>query len=164
VNSFGRDLVGYGEHPPDAAWPGGARVAVSFVLNYEEGGERSPLDGDSLTEPMMHEIVGSPPVDARCRTSSRCSSTGAGRASGASSPVHVAQAAADRLRRAGQALERNPEAARAMAAAGWEVIGHGWRWIDYLSVHAEVEREHIRHANEVIRAPDRRRSGGAPAG
>ena len=60
-----RDFVGYGEHPPHASWPGGARVAISFVLNYEEGGERSILDGDAITETNLHEIVGWPPVEAR---------------------------------------------------------------------------------------------------
>ena len=60
-----RDFVGYGERPPHAAWPGDARLAISFVLNYEEGGERSIPDGDAITETNLHEIVGWPPVEAR---------------------------------------------------------------------------------------------------
>ncbi|MFD9030626.1 hypothetical protein ACFVZW_05600 [Streptomyces sp. NPDC059567] len=57
-----RDLVGYGAEPPPAAWPGGARVAVSLVLDYEEGGEPSVLDGDRASEGFLHEVVGAPPV------------------------------------------------------------------------------------------------------
>ncbi|MGW6866336.1 hypothetical protein [Streptomyces sp. NPDC054901] len=57
-----RDLVGYGAEPPHAAWPGGARVAVSLVLNYEEGGEQNVLEGDPTSEGFLHELVGAPPV------------------------------------------------------------------------------------------------------
>ena len=150
MNSPGRDLVGYGEHPPDAAWPGGARVAISFVLNYEEGGERSPLDGDLLTEPMMHEIVGSPPVEARVPHIESMFEYGSRAGFWRVHRLFTSRGLPLTVYAVGQALERNPEAARAMAAAGWEVIGHGWRWIDYLDVPEEVEREHIRHTNEVI--------------
>src|SRR5262245_5424059 len=147
----GRDFVGYGAHPPHAAWPGGARVAVSFVLNYEEGGEHSPLDGDSLTEPIMHEIVGAPPVEGRrvlhvesmYEFGSRVGFWRLHR-------LFTARGLPLTVFAVGQALERNPEAARAMADAGWEVIGHGWRWIDYGDVPEEVEREHVRRTNETI--------------
>ena len=147
-----RDFVGYAGVPPRVRWPNGARLAVSFVLNYEEGGEPSVLDGDPAGESMMHEIVGAPPVPGR-------------------RVVHVesmyeygSRAGFWRLHRiftehgfpltvfaVGQALERNPPAARAMAEAGWEVIGHGWRWIDYGDVPEDVERADIRRTNETIR-------------
>lgn len=147
-----RDFVGYGQHPPQAGWPGGARVAVSFVLNYEEGGEQSPLDGDAITEPIMHEIVGAPPgapgrrvlhVESMYEFGSRVGFWRIERLfAGRGLPLTVFAV--------GQALERNPEAARAMAAAGWEVVGHGWRWIDYAEVPEEVEREHIARTNATI--------------
>src|SRR5205823_12015307 len=57
-----RDLVGYGERPPDPRWPGGARLALNFVLNYEEGGERTPLEGDAESESFLHEVVGAAPT------------------------------------------------------------------------------------------------------
>ena len=60
-----RDLVGYGQHPPDPKWPDGARLALSFVLNYEEGGERTPLEGDPESESYLHEVVGAPPTVGR---------------------------------------------------------------------------------------------------
>jgi allantoinase len=145
-----RDFVGYGEHPPTAQWPGGARVAISFVLNYEEGGERSPLDGDALTEPMMHEIVGSPPVDGRVPHIESMFEYGSRAGFWRVHRLFTKRGLPLTVYAVGQALERNPEAARAMAAAGWEVIGHGWRWIDYLDVPEDVERADIRRTNETI--------------
>lgn len=145
-----RDFVGYGAHPPDARWPRGARVAISFVLNYEEGGERSPLDGDPLTEPMMHEIVGSPPVEARVPHIESMFEYGSRAGFWRIQRLFTARGLPMTVYAVGQALERNPAAARAMADAGWEVIGHGWRWIDYLDVPEDVEREHVRLTNATI--------------
>jgi putative urate catabolism protein len=146
-----RDFVGYGEHPPHAAWPGGARVALSFVLNYEEGGEQSPLDGDALTEPIMHEIVGAAAVEGR-RTLHVESMYEFGSRAGfwRVHRLFTARALPLTVFAVGQALKRNPEAARAMGRAGWEVVGHGWRWIDYGGVPPDVERDHIRRTNETI--------------
>jgi putative urate catabolism protein len=146
-----RDFVGYGERPPYAAWPRAARLAISFVLNYEEGGEHSPLDGDAATEPIMHEIVGAPAAEGR-RTLHIESMYEFGSRVGF---WRVHRLFTERelpltVFAVGQALERNPEAARAMGAAGWEVVGHGWRWIDYGEVPEEVEREHIRRTNATI--------------
>ena len=146
-----RDFVGYGRVPPRAEWPGGARLALSFVLNYEEGAEHSPLDGDEASEAIMHEIVGAPSAPGR-RTLHVESMYEFGSRVGIWR-VHrlfTGQALPLTVFAVGQALERNPEAARAMAEAGWEVIGHGWRWIDYGEVPEELEREHIRATNETI--------------
>ena len=63
--SSARDLVGYGAEPPDPRWPGGARLALSFVLNYEEGGENTPLEGDPASEAYLHEVVGAPASEGR---------------------------------------------------------------------------------------------------
>ena len=150
-NDSPRDFVGYGPKPPAARWPGGARVALSFVLNYEEGGERSPLDGDEVTEPIMHEIIGAPAVPGR-RVLHIESMYEFGSRAGF---WRVHRLFTERevpltVFAVGQALERNPEAAHAMGEAGWEVIGHGWRWIDYCDVPEDVERDHIRRTNEAI--------------
>ncbi|MFD0268056.1 allantoinase PuuE [Streptomyces sp. NPDC127106] len=139
-----RDLAGYGAEPPRAAWPGGARVAVSLVLNYEEGGEQNVLDGDPASEGYLHELVGVPPVvggrdlnaESMFAYGSRAGFWRVHRtltAHGAPLTVHAV----------GQALARNPVAARAMGAAGWEVASHGWRWIDYRHVPEEAERADI---------------------
>jgi len=155
-----RDFVGYGEHPPDAAWPGGARIAISFVLNYEEGGERSLLEGDLVTEPNLHEIVGSLPVEARLLNVESMFEYGSRAGFWRVHRLFTARGLPLTVYAVGQALERNPEAARAMGAAGWEVIGHGWRWIDYVDVPEEIERQHIRRTNETIE----RLTGQRPAG
>jgi putative urate catabolism protein len=146
-----RDLVGYGEHPPDPKWPGGARLALSFVLNYEEGGERTPLEGDPESEAFLHEVVGAPPTAGR-RNLNTESMFEYGSRAGFWRVHRIFQAHGLPLTvyAVGQALERNPAAARAMADAGWEVASHGWRWIDYLGVSEEDERADMRHAIETI--------------
>jgi len=150
VTDAPRDFVGYGGRPPHARWPGGARVAISFVLNYEEGGERSPLDGDAGTEPIMHEIVGAPPVEGRSLHIESMYEFGSRAGFWRVHRLFTGRGLPLTVFAVGQALERNPEAARAMADAGWEVIGHGWRWIDYAEVPPDVEREHVRRTNETI--------------
>ena len=146
-----RDLVGYGEHPPDPKWPGGARLALSFVLNYEEGGERTPLEGDPESESYLHEVVGAPPTVAR-RNLNTESMFEFGSRAGFWRVHRIFQAHGLPLTvyAVGQALERNPQAARAMVEAGWEVASHGWRWIDYLDMSEQDERADMRHAIETI--------------
>jgi putative urate catabolism protein len=149
--SSARDLVGYGAEPPDPRWPGGARLALSFVLNYEEGGENTPLEGDPASEAFLHEVVGAPPTVGRRNLNTESMFEFGSRAGfwrvhrifrehGLPLTVYAV----------GQALERNPDAARAMVDAGWEVASHGWRWIDYADVSEEDERADIRHAIETI--------------
>jgi len=145
-----RDFIGYGATPPDARWPGGARVAISFVLNYEEGGERSILDGDPITETNLHEIVGWPPVERRLLNIESMFEYGSRAGFWRVYRTFTSRGLPITVYAVGQALERNPEAAHAMAVAGWEVVGHGWRWIDYVDVPEDVEREHIRRTNETI--------------
>jgi peptidoglycan/xylan/chitin deacetylase (PgdA/CDA1 family) len=146
-----RDLVGYGSAPPEPRWPGGARLALSFVLNYEEGGERSPLEGDPESEAFLHEVVGAPPTVGRRNLNTESMFEFGSRAgfwrvhrifTELGLPLTVYAVA--------QALERNEPAARAMIDAGWEVASHGWRWIDYLGLSEDEEREHMRRAVEAI--------------
>ena len=146
-----RDLVGYGQQPPDPKWPDGARLALSFVLNYEEGGERTPLEGDPESEAYLHEVVGAPPTVGR-RNLNTESMFEFGSRAGFWRVHRIFQAHGLPLTvyAVGQALEGNPAAARAMADAGWEVASHGWRWIDYLDVSEENERADMRHAIETI--------------
>ncbi|MFJ9591162.1 allantoinase PuuE [Streptomyces virginiae] len=139
-----RDLVGYGAEPPHAAWPGGARVAISLVLNYEEGAEQNVLEGDASSEGYLHEIVGAPPVVGERDLNVESMFAYGSRAG--FWRVHrtlTAHRVPVTVHGVGQALERNPDAARAMGRAGWEVAGHGWRWIDYRHVPEDVERADI---------------------
>jgi peptidoglycan/xylan/chitin deacetylase (PgdA/CDA1 family) len=146
-----RELVGYGEHPPDPRWPGGARLALSFVLNYEEGGERTPLEGDAEAEAFLHEVVGAPATVGR-RNLNVESMFDFGSRAGFWRVHRIFRKYGLPLTvyGVGQALERNPAAARAMVEAGWEVASHGWRWIDYLEMSEDEERAHIRRAIEAI--------------
>ncbi|MFJ8166658.1 allantoinase PuuE [Streptomyces sp. NPDC096136] len=144
MSGYQRDLVGYGAEPPHARWPGGARVAVSLVLNYEEGAERSVLEGDSGSEGYLHEIVGAPPVEGgRDLNAESMFAYGARAGFWRVHRTVAAHGVPLTVFAAGRALERNPEAARAMGAAGWEVAGHGWRWIDHRDVPEEAERADI---------------------
>lgn len=142
-----RDLVGYGERPPNPQWPGNARLALQIVLNYEEGAERSLENGDSETESLSHELAPSPPL-ANTREVRVESLYDYGSRVGfwrlmnlfreRRIPISVFAVA--------MALEKNPDAARAIVAAGHEVVSHGWRWIDYQFADEALERDHIRRA------------------
>jgi len=147
----GRDLVGYGASPPDPQWPGGARLALSFVLNYEEGGENTPLEGDPASEAFLHEVVGAPPTVGRRNLNTESMFEFGSRAGfwrvhrifrKHGLPLTVYAVA--------QALERNPAAAQAMVDAGWEVASHGWRWIDYGDFSEAEERAHMQRAIAAI--------------
>jgi putative urate catabolism protein len=146
-----RDLVGYGAEPPDPRWPGNARLAVSFVLNYEEGGERTPLEGDPESESYLHEVVGAPPTPGRRNLNTESMFEFGSRAG--FWRVHRIFRKHDlplTVYAVAQALERNPEAGRAMVEAGWEVASHGWRWIDYLELPEDDERADMRRAIDAI--------------
>ena len=146
-----RDLLGYGSRPPNPRWPGGARVAVQFVLNVEEGGERSILNGDAQSEDYLHEMPGRP-----ARLGERDLSVEGLFEYGARAGVwRILELFRSRglpltAFAVGRALELTPEIGRALSAAGHEIAGHGYRWIDYRAVPEEEERRHIRLTVEVI--------------
>jgi allantoinase len=146
-----RDLIGYGRTPPDAEWPNGARLALSFVLNYEEGGERTIMEGDGESESFLHEVVGAPPTTGRRNLNTESMFEYGSRAGfWRIHRIFTSHGLPLTVYAVGQALERNPEAGRAMVEAGWEVASHGYRWIDYLEMPEDEEREHIRLAIEAI--------------
>jgi allantoinase len=146
-----RDLVGYGPSPPDPRWPGGARVALSFVLNYEEGGERSVLEGDGESESYLHEVVGAPPVvGARSLTTESGFEFGSRVGFWRVHRIFTKHGLPLTVYAVGRALEQNPDAGQAMASAGWEVASHGWRWFDYAGMSEDEERDHMRLAIAAI--------------
>jgi len=146
-----RDLVGYGATPPDPQWPNGARLALSFVLNYEEGGERTILEGDGESESFLHEVVGAPPTIGRRNLNTESMFEYGSRAGfWRIHRIFTSHGLPLTVYAVGQALERNPDAARAMVDAGWEVASHGYRWIDYIEWDEDAEREHFRLAIEAI--------------
>jgi putative urate catabolism protein len=147
ASPYPRDMVGYGAHPPDPQWPGQARVAVQFVINYEEGGEHCILHGDLASEAFLSEIVGAQPY-AGLRHMNMESLYEYGSRAGfwRLHRLFTARAIPVTVYGVAMALERNPAAVEAMLSAGWEIASHGYRWIDYQFVPEDVERGHLRQA------------------
>jgi len=150
MTDYPRDLVGYGRTPPHARWPGNARVAVQFVLNYEEGGENSVLHGDAASEQFLSEIVGAAAYPDRHLSMESIYEYG--------SRAGVWRILREFERRGmlltvfgvSMALERHPELTRAFVELGHEIACHGWRWIHYQSMDESTEREHLRRGMEII--------------
>jgi len=146
-NAYPRDLVGYGARPPQAAWPNGARIAVQIVLNYEEGSEYSIPDGDGTSETYLTEVPGATLgpgkrdliVESVYEYGSRAGFWRLMR-------MFEERALAVTVFGAALALERNPEAARAIAAAQHEVCSHGWRWIGFQAMPIDEERTQMSRA------------------
>ena len=147
---YPRDLVGYGRQPPEAAWPNGARIAVQFVVNYEEGAENCVLHGDTSSEAFLSEIVGAEPIEHQ-RQMNMESLYEYGARAGFWRLLRIFSARRVRVTVFGvaMALARNLEAVSAMRDAGWEIASHGYRWIDYQHVDEETERKHLRKAIEI---------------
>ena len=144
---YPRDLAGYCGSPPAANWPGGARIAVNFVINYEEGGENCILHGDAASEAFLSEIVGAEPWPGQRHMNMESIYEYGSRAgfwrlhamfARRRMPVTVFAVAT--------ALERNPHAAGAMRRAGWEIASHGLKWIDYRNFGRNAERAHLEAA------------------
>jgi allantoinase len=149
-SSYPRDLVGYGRDVPHARWPGGARIAVQFVLNYEEGGENSVLHGDAGSEVFLSEMFNPASFAARHQSMETIYEYG--------SRVGVWRILREFERRGlaltvfgvSMALQRHPELTAAFQQLGHEIACHGWRWISYQNLDEATEREHMRIGMEII--------------
>ena len=149
-SNYPRDMIGYGRHCPDPRWPGDAKVALQFVINYEEGGENNILHGDPASEAFLSEIVGAQPYP------------GVRHANMESIYEYGSRVGFWRLHRlftcrqipvtvfaVAMAMERNTHAVDAMLEADWEIASHGYRWIDYQHIPEKQEREHLKRAIEI---------------
>jgi len=150
LENYPRDLVGYANNPPTVRWPNNAKIAVQFVINYEEGGENCILHGDEASEAFLSEIVGAQALKG-VRHMNMESIYEYGSRSGfwrlhklfteRQLPVTVFGVA--------MALQRNPDAVEAMLNAQWEIASHGYRWIDYQYIDENTEREHLQQAIDI---------------
>lgn len=147
---YPRDLVGYGGTPPDPKWPGGARVAISFVLNVEEGSETNILHGDTRNEGGLSEVVGGRhPAGQRDLGMESLYDYGPRAGFWRIHKLFQDRGLPMTVYACAMALERNPVATEAMAKAGWEFASHGWRWINHYELSEDEEREHIARAVEI---------------
>ena len=135
---YPRDMIGYGPRAPRVEWPGGARVAISLVLNYEEGGENCLLHGDAQSEAFLSDIAGAQPWPGMRHWNMESIYDYGARAGFwrlhrllADYPVTIYGVAS--------ALARNPEQVAAMKSAGWDIASHGLKWVDHRDMPEEVE-------------------------
>lgn len=141
-----RDLTGYGAAPPDPKWPGGTRIAVQFVINYEEGAENCVLNGDAGSEAFLSEMVGAASHPARAMAMESLYEYGSRAGFWRLHRLFTDRGMPATVFGVAAAMQMNPEAVAAMLAADWEIASHGLRWIDYQSVPEAVERAHIAEA------------------
>jgi len=150
MDQYPRDMIGYGRETPDPLWPDDARIAVQFVVNYEEGGENNVLHGDAASEAYLSESIGSQPwVGQRNKNMESVYEYGSRSGfwrlwrlfSERDIPVTVFGVAT--------ALERNPQAVAAMLEARWEIASHGLKWIDYKDFSKEQELDHFNRALDI---------------
>lgn len=147
---YPRDLTGYGASPPHPAWPGNARIAINFVLNYEEGAENNILHGDAASESFLSEIIAATPIPHARHISME------------SLYEYGARAGFWRIKKlfddrdipltifgVAMAMERNPDAVEVMLKSGWDIASHGYRWINYQHIPEEIERAHMARAIEI---------------
>ncbi len=161
MSDYPRDMIGYGAQPPNPDWPNGARIAVNFVVNYEEGGENNVLHGDAASEAFLSEIVGAAAwpnqrhmnMESIYEYGSRAGFWRLHRMFEAFKiPVTVFAVA--------KALDKNPDAVAAMISSDWEIASHGLKWIEYKDFPYEEEREHIEEAIRIHTAV----TGAKPSG
>ena len=150
LDNYPRDMIGYGENVPSANWPNKAKIAVQFVINYEEGAENCILHGDKASETFLSEIIGATAFENQRHINMESFYEFGSRAgfwrlhrlfTRRNLPVTVFGVA--------MAMQRNPAAVEAMLAADWEIASHGYRWIDYQNIPIEIEREHMQRAIDI---------------
>lgn len=159
-DNYPRDLIGYGRTPPHPHWPGQARAALQFVLNYEEGGENSVLHGDPTSETFLSEIIGAAAFPARHMSMESLYEYGSRAGLWRLLRMFEDRGLPLTIFGVSMALKRNPEAVAAFRQLGHEIACHGLKWISYQNVDEATERAHMAEAVQIIREL----TGAAPAG
>lgn len=148
--SYPRDMVGYGQKPPDPKWPDKARIAVQFVVNYEEGGENNILHGDSGSEAFLSEIIGASAYEnARNMNMESIYEYGSRAGFWRLHRIFSERKVPMTVFVVAMAMQRNQDAIDAMLKSEWEIASHGYRWIDYQNVPEQLEIEHLQKAVEI---------------
>jgi putative urate catabolism protein len=151
MDTYPRDMIGYGANPPHPRWPGDARICVQFVINYEEGGENNVLHGDRASEAFLSEIVGAQPwLGQRHMNMESMYEYGSRAGFWRLHRIFTKRGLPCTVFAVARALERNPEACAAMREAGWDVAGHGLRWEMHNAMDEATERARIAEATALI--------------
>jgi putative urate catabolism protein len=157
---YPRDLIGYGRHPPHPRWPGGARLALQFVLNFEEGAENNVLHGDATSEVFLSEIIGAQAFPMRHMSMESLYEYGSRAGLWRVLRLFERHQLPLTVFAVAMAIQRHPEAARAFSELGHEIACHGLRWISYQQVDESTERAHLARAVDILRDA----FGAAPVG
>ena len=159
-NEYPRDMRGYAGNPPYADWPGNARLALQFVLNYEEGGENCVLHGDATSETFLSEIIGAQAFHMRHMSMESMYEYGSRAGVWRILELFRKRELPLTIFAVAMAMQRNPDVVKAFMDDQHEIASHGWRWISYQEVDESVEREHMQRAVEI----HRQLTGSMPAG
>lgn len=146
---YPRDMVGYGAQPPNANWPNHARIAVQFVINYEEGAENNILHGDAGSETFLSEIIGAASYPDRHMSMESLYEYGSRAGFWRLHRLFNEFAMPVTVYGVAMAIQRNPDVVEAILKSDWEIASHGLRWIDYQFISEEVERAHMAEAIEI---------------
>ena len=148
---YPRDLIGYGSKNLNVKWPNDAKIALQFVLNYEEGGEKCILHGDKTSEVFLSEIIGAQPIKGRNLNMESIYEYGSRRGFWRIHDLFKQKKIPLTIFGVGMALERNKEICKAIKKANYEVASHGWRWIDYQNVSKIKEKKDMKLAINSIK-------------
>ena len=150
-NKYPRNMVGYGSNPPKVNWPNKARIAVQFVLNYEEGGENSVLHGDKFSEIFLSEIIGAKPIKGRHINMESLYEYGSRVGFWRVNKLFKKYNLPLTVFGVGMAMERSLEICKEMKKSNYEIASHGWRWIDYQNISKSIEKKHMKKAINIIK-------------
>ena len=151
VKKYPRDMIGYGANKINVVWPKNAKLALQFVLNYEEGAENSVLHGDKHSETFLSEIIGAQPIKGRHMNMESLYEYGSKRGFWRIHELFQKKKIPLTIFGVAMALERNPEVCKAIKDADYEIACHGWRWIDYQNISKSVEKKHMDLAIKIIK-------------
>ncbi len=150
-NKYPRNMLGYASSPPEVKWPNNSRIAVQFVLNYEEGGENSVLHGDKSSEIFLSEIIGAKAIKGRHKNMESLYEYGSRVGFWRINKLFKEYKLPLTIFGVGMALERNLEICKEIKSSNYEIASHGWRWIDYQNISKSIEKKHMHKAINIIK-------------